>query len=82
MVGQGFLKQGFGAVRRTLALGDSAQERNCPNVRCSAFPREPNGLLRQDASPGEVASAYLYLMTNRFINGQCLAVDGGVMLRK
>ena len=30
----------------------------------------------------EVASAYLYLMTNRFITGQCLAVDGGVMLRK
>lgn len=30
----------------------------------------------------EVASAYLSLMTNRFITGQCLAVDGGVMLRK
>jgi NAD(P)-dependent dehydrogenase (short-subunit alcohol dehydrogenase family) len=30
----------------------------------------------------EVASAYLSLMTNGFITGQCLAVDGGVMLRK
>jgi NAD(P)-dependent dehydrogenase (short-subunit alcohol dehydrogenase family) len=30
----------------------------------------------------EVASAYVYLMTNSFITGQVLAVDGGVMLRK
>ncbi len=30
----------------------------------------------------EVASAYVYLMTNGFITGQVLAVDGGVMLRK
>jgi NAD(P)-dependent dehydrogenase (short-subunit alcohol dehydrogenase family) len=30
----------------------------------------------------EIASAYLHLMTNGFITGQMLAVDGGVMLRK
>jgi NAD(P)-dependent dehydrogenase (short-subunit alcohol dehydrogenase family) len=30
----------------------------------------------------EVASVYLHLMTNDFITGQVLAVDGGVMLRK
>ena len=30
----------------------------------------------------EVASAYIYLMTNGFITGQVLPVDGGVMLRK
>jgi hypothetical protein len=30
----------------------------------------------------EVASAYVFLMTNGFITGQVLAVDGGVMLRK
>jgi NAD(P)-dependent dehydrogenase (short-subunit alcohol dehydrogenase family) len=29
----------------------------------------------------EIASAYLHLMTNGFITGQVLAVDGGVMLR-
>jgi NAD(P)-dependent dehydrogenase (short-subunit alcohol dehydrogenase family) len=29
----------------------------------------------------EVASAYLHLMTNGFITGQVLAVDGGVMLQ-
>jgi NAD(P)-dependent dehydrogenase (short-subunit alcohol dehydrogenase family) len=28
----------------------------------------------------EVAAAYLYLMTNGFVTGQMLAVDGGVML--
>jgi NAD(P)-dependent dehydrogenase (short-subunit alcohol dehydrogenase family) len=30
----------------------------------------------------EIASAYLHLMTNGFITGQMLAVDGGVTLRK
>jgi NAD(P)-dependent dehydrogenase (short-subunit alcohol dehydrogenase family) len=30
----------------------------------------------------EVASAYAHIMTNGFITGQVLAVDGGVMLRK
>jgi len=30
----------------------------------------------------EIASAYVHLMTNGFITGQVLAVDGGVMLRK
>jgi NAD(P)-dependent dehydrogenase (short-subunit alcohol dehydrogenase family) len=30
----------------------------------------------------EVASAYVHLMTNSFITGQTLSVDGGVMLRK
>jgi NAD(P)-dependent dehydrogenase (short-subunit alcohol dehydrogenase family) len=29
-----------------------------------------------------VASAYVHLITNGFITGQVLAVDGGVMLRK
>jgi NAD(P)-dependent dehydrogenase (short-subunit alcohol dehydrogenase family) len=28
----------------------------------------------------EVAAAYIHLMTNNFINGQVLAVDGGIML--
>jgi NAD(P)-dependent dehydrogenase (short-subunit alcohol dehydrogenase family) len=30
----------------------------------------------------EVATAYVHLMTNGFITGQVLSVDGGVMLRK
>jgi NAD(P)-dependent dehydrogenase (short-subunit alcohol dehydrogenase family) len=30
----------------------------------------------------EVASAYVHLITNGFITGKVLAVDGGVMLRK
>jgi NAD(P)-dependent dehydrogenase (short-subunit alcohol dehydrogenase family) len=30
----------------------------------------------------EVASAYVHLMTNGFITGQVLSVDGGVMLQK
>jgi NAD(P)-dependent dehydrogenase (short-subunit alcohol dehydrogenase family) len=30
----------------------------------------------------EVASTYIHLMTNGFITGQVLAVDGGAMLRK
>ena len=36
--------------------------------------------LRRVATTGEVAAAYLHLMTNTFITGQVLAVDGGVML--
>ncbi len=28
----------------------------------------------------EVAAAYLHLLTNRYVTGQVLAVDGGVML--
>jgi NAD(P)-dependent dehydrogenase (short-subunit alcohol dehydrogenase family) len=34
------------------------------------------------ATVEEVASAYVHLMTNGFITGQVLTVDGGVMLRK
>jgi NAD(P)-dependent dehydrogenase (short-subunit alcohol dehydrogenase family) len=34
------------------------------------------------ATVDEVASAYIFLMTNAFVTGQVLAVDGGVMLRK
>jgi NAD(P)-dependent dehydrogenase (short-subunit alcohol dehydrogenase family) len=36
--------------------------------------------LKRLATVREVASAYVYLMTNDFITGQSLAVDGGVML--
>jgi len=36
--------------------------------------------LRRTATPGEVAAAYVLLMTSTFITGQVLAVDGGVML--
>lgn len=38
--------------------------------------------LNRLAAPGEVADAYIALMSNPFITGQTLAVDGGVMLRK
>jgi NAD(P)-dependent dehydrogenase (short-subunit alcohol dehydrogenase family) len=38
--------------------------------------------LKRVATAAEVASAYLHLMTNTFITGQVLAVDGGVMLDK
>jgi NAD(P)-dependent dehydrogenase (short-subunit alcohol dehydrogenase family) len=38
--------------------------------------------LRRIATVPEVASAYLHLMTNTFITGQVVAVDGGVMLDK
>ncbi len=36
--------------------------------------------LRRIADVEEVAAAYLHLLTNRYITGQVLAVDGGVML--
>ena len=38
--------------------------------------------LRRLGTVQEVASAYLHMMTNGFVTGQVLAVDGGVMLRK
>jgi NAD(P)-dependent dehydrogenase (short-subunit alcohol dehydrogenase family) len=38
--------------------------------------------LKRVATIAEVAAAYLHLMTNTFITGQVLAVDGGVMLDK
>jgi NAD(P)-dependent dehydrogenase (short-subunit alcohol dehydrogenase family) len=38
--------------------------------------------LKRLATVEEVASAYVHLMSNSFITGQVLAVDGGVMLRK
>jgi NAD(P)-dependent dehydrogenase (short-subunit alcohol dehydrogenase family) len=38
--------------------------------------------LRRLGTVREVAAAYIHLMTNGFITGQVLAVDGGVMLRK
>ena len=38
--------------------------------------------LRRLGTVEEVASAYLHLVTNSFITGQTLAVDGGVMLRR
>jgi NAD(P)-dependent dehydrogenase (short-subunit alcohol dehydrogenase family) len=37
--------------------------------------------LKRLATVEEVASVYLHLMTNGFMTGQVLAVDGGVMLR-
>jgi NAD(P)-dependent dehydrogenase (short-subunit alcohol dehydrogenase family) len=36
--------------------------------------------LRRLGTIDEVASAYVHLMTNGFISGQVLAVDGGVLL--
>jgi NAD(P)-dependent dehydrogenase (short-subunit alcohol dehydrogenase family) len=39
-------------------------------------------LLARVGTVYEVASAYIHLMTNGFITGQTLSVDGGVMLRK
>ncbi len=38
--------------------------------------------LKRMGTVEEVASTYVHLMTNGFITGQVLAVDGGVMLRK
>ncbi|MGY4472892.1 SDR family oxidoreductase [Bradyrhizobium sp. USDA 3364] len=36
--------------------------------------------LPRAASPGEAATAYLYLMLNSYVTGQTLAVDGGGLL--
>lgn len=36
--------------------------------------------LRRTATIDELASAYLFLLTNDFVTGQQLAVDGGIML--
>ena len=36
--------------------------------------------LKRTASIDEIASAYIFLMSNGFITGQHLAVDGGIML--
>jgi len=33
-------------------------------------------------TPEEVASAYIFLMTNTYMTGQVLQIDGGMMLRK
>jgi NAD(P)-dependent dehydrogenase (short-subunit alcohol dehydrogenase family) len=38
--------------------------------------------LQRLGTVAEVASTYIHLMTNTFINGQVLSVDGGVMLDK
>lgn len=38
--------------------------------------------LRRLGTPEQVASAYIHLITNDFITGQVLPVDGGVMLSK
>lgn len=38
--------------------------------------------LRRLGTPEQVASAYIHLITNNFITGQVLSVDGGVMLSK
>lgn len=38
--------------------------------------------LHRLATVAEVASTYLHLMTNTFVTGQVIAVDGGVMLDK
>jgi NAD(P)-dependent dehydrogenase (short-subunit alcohol dehydrogenase family) len=38
--------------------------------------------LRRLGTVDEVASTYLHLMTNGFITGQTVAVDGGIMLEK
>jgi NAD(P)-dependent dehydrogenase (short-subunit alcohol dehydrogenase family) len=38
--------------------------------------------LRRLGTPEQVASAYIHLITNHFITGQVLSVDGGVMLSK
>jgi NAD(P)-dependent dehydrogenase (short-subunit alcohol dehydrogenase family) len=38
--------------------------------------------LKRVGTVDEVASTYIHLMTNTFITGQVLAVDGGVMLDK
>jgi NAD(P)-dependent dehydrogenase (short-subunit alcohol dehydrogenase family) len=38
--------------------------------------------LRRLATPKQVASTYVHVMTSGFITGQMLAVDGGVMLAK
>jgi NAD(P)-dependent dehydrogenase (short-subunit alcohol dehydrogenase family) len=38
--------------------------------------------LKRIATVAEVASAYVHLITNGFITGQVVAVDGGIMLDK
>ena len=38
--------------------------------------------LRRLGTPEQLASAYIHLITNNFITGQVLPVDGGVMLSK
>jgi NAD(P)-dependent dehydrogenase (short-subunit alcohol dehydrogenase family) len=38
--------------------------------------------LKRLATPEQVASSYVHRMTNGFITGQVVSVDGGVMLRK
>jgi NAD(P)-dependent dehydrogenase (short-subunit alcohol dehydrogenase family) len=48
-------------------------------VKAGVIDRIPLGRL---GTVEEVASTYIHLMTNGFITGQVLAVDGGVMLRK
>jgi Enoyl-(Acyl carrier protein) reductase len=50
--------------------------RNSQGYICEGVPLKRLGTIE------EVASTYIHLMTNGFITGQVLAVDGGAMLRK
>jgi NAD(P)-dependent dehydrogenase (short-subunit alcohol dehydrogenase family) len=72
------------AVAPTFMGGQTAFWKDVPAddlEQASAAFREGVPLQRL-GTVDEVASAYLYLINNRFITGQSLAVDGGVMLRK
>ena len=58
--------------------------RDIPNAALEAASTvfSENVPLKRLGTVEEVASCYLHLMTNGFITGQVLAIDGGVMLRK
>jgi NAD(P)-dependent dehydrogenase (short-subunit alcohol dehydrogenase family) len=53
-----------------------------PELRTAEAAFRETVPLRRLGTPEQVASVYLHLMTNDFITGQVVAVDGGVMLRK
>jgi NAD(P)-dependent dehydrogenase (short-subunit alcohol dehydrogenase family) len=53
-----------------------------PELRTAEAAFRDTVPLKRLATPEDIASTYLHLMTNDFITGQILAVDGGVMLRK
>jgi NAD(P)-dependent dehydrogenase (short-subunit alcohol dehydrogenase family) len=57
-----------------------AKPREDIDARIRAYSQvNPLGRL---GTPEEVASAYIFLMTNTYMTGQVLQIDGGMMLRK
>jgi NAD(P)-dependent dehydrogenase (short-subunit alcohol dehydrogenase family) len=60
--------------------GIRSKPRKDVDARIASYSKiNPLGRL---GTPQEVASAYIFLMTNTYMTGQALRIDGGMILRK